>query len=111
MGKKKKGKLPKEVLGVKLPKELRKAGDRLIEQAQGPAGRQAIAGALTAVAGAAMTAALARGAKDASRATKERDSTGAHEGETTSQTAPNPGEIVANMVNAFVTGMASMKRS
>ena len=31
MGKKKKGKLPKEVLGVKVPKELRKAGETLID--------------------------------------------------------------------------------
>lgn len=61
MGKKaKRGKLPKEVLGVKLPKELRKAGDRVIEQAASPQGRQAIAGALT-MAAAAATAAMARG--------------------------------------------------
>ena len=62
------GRLPKEVLGVKLPKELRKAGDRLIEQVQGPAGRQAIAGALTAVAGVAVTAALSREAGRAAAA-------------------------------------------
>ncbi|WP_058756730.1 hypothetical protein [Sphingomonas endophytica] len=63
MGKKKKGKLPRHVLGVKVPKELRKAGERLIEQAQAPAGRQAIAGALTAVAGAAVSAALSHKAQ------------------------------------------------
>jgi hypothetical protein len=63
------GRLPKEVLGVKVPKELRKAGEKLIEQAQGPAGRQAIAGALTAVVGAVATAALSReAAKAAPRA-------------------------------------------
>ncbi|WP_245842068.1 MULTISPECIES: hypothetical protein [Sphingomonas] len=59
----KKGKLPKEILGVKLPKELRKAGDELIGQAgaavASAAGRQAIAGALT-VAAAAASAAIAR---------------------------------------------------
>lgn len=76
MGKKKAkaGKLPKEVLGVKLPKELRKAGDRLIEQVQGPAGRQAIAGALTAVAGAAVTAALSREAMRAAAAPRREAS-------------------------------------
>ncbi|WP_051272837.1 hypothetical protein [Sphingomonas phyllosphaerae] len=58
---KKKGKLPKEVLGVKVPKELRKAGEKLIEQVQGPAGKQALA----AVVGAVATAALSR---EASRA-------------------------------------------
>lgn len=64
MAKKDKGKagtkLPKEVLGFRLPKELRKAGNHLIEQAQSPAGRQAIAGVVTAMAGAAVTAAAAR---------------------------------------------------
>lgn len=65
MGKKaKKGRLPKEVLGVKLPKELRKAGERVIEQASSPQGRQAIAGALT-MAAAAATAAIARGREKA----------------------------------------------
>lgn len=60
MGKKaKKGRLPKEVLGVKLPKELRKAADRMIEQASSPQGWQAIAGALT-MAAAAATAAMAQ---------------------------------------------------
>lgn len=55
MAKKKKGKLPKEVLGVKVPKELRKAGERLIEQVQGPAGKQALAAVVGAVATAALT--------------------------------------------------------
>ncbi|WP_066485584.1 hypothetical protein [Sphingomonas sp. CCH9-F2] len=63
----KKGRLPKEILGVKLPKELRKAGDELIGQAgaamASAAGRQAIAGALT-VAAAAASAAIARKAAE-----------------------------------------------
>jgi hypothetical protein len=56
---KKKGVMPKQVLGMKIPKELRKAGDQLIEHAQSPAGREMIAGALT-MAAAAATAAVAR---------------------------------------------------
>ena len=57
---KKKGRLPKEVLGVKLPKELRKAGERVLEQANSPQGREMIAAGLTMAA----TAAVAALAKD-----------------------------------------------
>ena len=39
MGKKKKAKLPKEVLGVKLPKEVREVGGALLEKANSPQGR------------------------------------------------------------------------
>lgn len=92
MGKKKKaGKLPKEVLGIKVPKELRKAGERLIEQAQGPAGRQAIAGALTAVAGAAMTAALSRQAAKGAEAAPKPAPPGGTGGDASSGTGPSGG--------------------
>lgn len=57
---KKKGRLPKEVLGVKVPKELRKAGERVLEQANSPQGREMIAAGLTMAA----TAAVAALAKD-----------------------------------------------
>ena len=88
MGKKaKKGRLPKNVLGVKLPKELRKAGDRLIEQASSPQGRQAIAGALT-MAAAAATAAVARGREKAPDAAEPAQGT---------QRAPDP-QAVAEVV-------------
>lgn len=65
--KKAKAKLPKEILGVKLPKDVRKVGNQLIEQARSDAGRQAIAGALTAVAGAAATAVAAKAFETAQR--------------------------------------------
>ncbi|MEH3101401.1 hypothetical protein [Sphingomonas adhaesiva] len=88
MGKKaKKGRLPKEVLGVKLPRELRKAGDRVIEQASSPQGRQAIAGALT-IAAAAATAAIARGRE------QDADRSDAAQGTTR---APDP-QAVADVV-------------
>lgn len=75
MGKKaKKGKLPKEVFGVKLPKELRRAGDQLIEQATSGAGQKALAGALT-MAAAAATAALARGREPAGESPRSADAT------------------------------------
>lgn len=91
MGKKaKKGRLPKEVLGVKLPKELRRAGDRMIEQASSPQGRQAIAGALT-MAAAAATAAIARGREKGS---DQPDAAQAAQGTTR---APDP-QAVADVV-------------
>jgi hypothetical protein len=61
MGKKhKKAKLPKEVLGVKLPKEVREVGGALLEKANSPQGREMLAAGLT-MAAAAATAALAKG--------------------------------------------------
>ena len=61
MGKKtKKAKLPKEVLGIRLPKELREAGGALLEKANSPQGREMLAAGLT-MAAAAATAAVAKG--------------------------------------------------
>jgi hypothetical protein len=61
MGKKAKtAKLPKEVLGVKLPKEVREIGGALLEKAQSPQGREMLAAGLT-MAAAAATAAVAKG--------------------------------------------------
>ena len=61
MGKKtKKAKLPKEVLGIRLPKELREAGGALLERANSPQGREMLAAGLT-MAAAAATAAVAKG--------------------------------------------------
>lgn len=64
MGKKKDGKpekvIPKRVAGMKLPKELRRTGDRLIAQATTPAGRAALARGLSTAAAMAGTAARAQ---------------------------------------------------
>jgi hypothetical protein len=61
MGKKtKKAKLPKEVLGIRLPKEVREAGGALLEKANSPQGRELLAAGLT-MAAAAATAAVAKG--------------------------------------------------
>ncbi len=103
MAKKKKakaGKLPKEVLGVKVPKELRKAGERLIEQAQGPVGRQAIAGAVVAVAGAVASAALSREAAKAA-ATGESPAAAPAGGPATPPPG-DPGEALARAAEALV---------
>ncbi|MGK6324853.1 hypothetical protein ACMGDM_17455 [Sphingomonas sp. DT-51] len=60
-------KLPKELFGMKLPKELRRQGEAWIERAQSPAGKQAIASALTAVAGMAASAVAAKAAEKATK--------------------------------------------
>jgi len=57
-----KTKIPKTIAGVKVPKELRKAGNKLIDKAHSPEGRQAIATGLT-MAAAAMAAATERRAR------------------------------------------------
>jgi hypothetical protein len=54
---KKKAKLPKRIGGVKLTKELRKAGGKLLETANSPLGRELIAAGLSMAAAAATTAA------------------------------------------------------
>lgn len=45
----KKGKLPKEIAGIKIPKELRKTGEALIATANSPAGRSLLISGATAV--------------------------------------------------------------
>ena len=59
MAKTKKTKIPKRIAGVKLPKELRKTGEAILEKANSPAGREMLAAGLT-MAAAAATAAVAR---------------------------------------------------
>ena len=49
-------KIPKRIAGVKLPKELRKVGNALIEQAQSPEGRAMIGKGIGAVAALALAA-------------------------------------------------------
>ena len=73
MGKKtkktKKAKLPKDVMGMTLPKEVREIGGALLEKAQSPQGREMLAAGLT-MAAAAATAAVAK-----SRAKRETAAT------------------------------------
>lgn len=48
----KKGKLPKEIAGIKIPKEVRKTGEALIATANSPAGRELLkSGAAAMIAG------------------------------------------------------------
>ena len=81
MAKKKDGpKLPKRIGGVKLTKELRKAGGKLLDKANSPLGRELIAAGLTMAAAAASTAAK-----------RERDKHAAPKGvAAASPTSPGP---------------------
>ena len=72
--------LPKELFGVKLPKELRRQGEAWIERAQSPAGQQAIASALTAVAGMAASAVAAKAAEKAARSATPASGAGEAQG-------------------------------
>lgn len=55
--------IPKEIGGIKVPKEARRAGEALIDKASSPAGRQMLASGL-AMAATAAAAAAARQARD-----------------------------------------------
>ncbi|MFT3977499.1 MAG: hypothetical protein QM688_10355 [Sphingomonas bacterium] len=52
----KKKRIPKKIGDVKIPKELRQAGEALLDKANSPAGREIIATGLTIAAAAAATA-------------------------------------------------------
>lgn len=55
---KKAKRIPKKIAGLKIPKELRQAGEVLLDQANSAAGREIIASGLTMAAAAAATAAM-----------------------------------------------------
>lgn len=65
-------KIPKEIAGFKVPKELRKKGEALIERANSPEGRQAIASGLAMVGG-LVAANAARKAEAQAAATAKPD--------------------------------------
>ena len=76
MAKTKKAKIPKRIAGVKLPKELRRTGEAILEKANSPQGREMLAAGLT-MAVAAATAAVARNrAKAAAAAPATEAATG-----------------------------------
>ena len=70
MAKTKKTKIPKRIAGVKLPKELRKTGEAILERANSPQGREMLAAGLT-MAAAAATAAVARSREKAAEVPKD----------------------------------------
>lgn len=66
-GKKSGFKIPKEIGGIKVPKEARRAGEALIEKASSPAGRQALASGLAMAASMAAAAAARQSRPTAAR--------------------------------------------
>ncbi|WP_294358091.1 hypothetical protein [uncultured Sphingomonas sp.] len=73
---KKKKRIPKTIGGVKLPRELRRAGEKIIDQAvtaaNSPQGKAMIATGLSMAAAAAMKAAEAKAAKPAAEKPAEK---------------------------------------
>ena len=88
-GAKPKVKIPKEIAGLKIPKELRKKGEALIEKANSPEGRQAIASGLAMVGG-LVAASAAR--KQAEAAAKPEPKPAEAEPEAAKADAPKPGK-------------------
>ena len=73
MAKTKKAKIPKRIGGVKLPKELRKTGEAILDKANSPQGREMLAAGLT-MAAAAATAAVARSRATSTAAASDKSS-------------------------------------
>lgn len=99
MGKKTQGKadggkrIPKRIAGVKLPKEVRRRGEALIDAAQSPAGRDAIAKGLT------MAATFATMAAQRSRAAAAPHEAQSGEGAPAAPTPPIDPLKMAETVN------------
>lgn len=93
--------IPKEIGGIKVPKEARRAGEALIEKASSPAGRQMLASGL-AMAATAAAAVAARQARDHGMTAKpapEPDSAAA-------ATDPNRvADALSNAANAFMSSL------
>lgn len=95
-GKKRGFRIPKEIGGVKVPKEARRAGDALIEKASSPEGRQALASGL------AMAATFAAAA--AARQSRQTGATGSacHPGANTrKERGSTPGIDPTRVADAF----------
>lgn len=109
-------KLPKRVGGVKLSKEIRKAGGKLLEKANSPLGRELIATGL------GMAAAAAAGAAERQRGKREPAKTPADAGPALSQGiakgpsrgAPNDpheiGVVLGTIAKAALAGLFAPKK-
>lgn len=91
-------KIPKRIAGVKLPKELRRVGNAVLEKANSPEGREMLAAGLT-MAAAAATAAVAKSRAAAAPPTPE------HPAEAKAQTA---GAAPAHDPMAFANALGGM---
>ena len=99
MAKTKKTKIPKRIAGVKLPKELRRTGEAILEKANSPQGREMLAAGLT-MAAAAATAAVARSREQAAATTSAGDPAPGDAGKPSTPDTPDP--------MAFVTVMGGL---
>ena len=106
--KNKAGKLPKRIAGVKLPKDLRRTGEKLIAEVDTPANRALLASGLTAVAAAVAQSASAARSGTSHGASGEPAATQPGEGGTR---ASDPvGKVVGLAATALLTGWLA-KRS
>ena len=105
MAKTKKTKIPKRIAGVKLPKDLRRKGEAILEKANSPAGREMLAAGLT-MAAAAATAAVAR-SRETAKAPSPADVTGpAQPGQ-----HPPAGDPIGAMAEMLLTRMFGPKKT
>ncbi|SEK70304.1 hypothetical protein SAMN05216382_0952 [Sphingomonas palmae] len=102
---KKKKRIPKTIGGVKLPKELRRAGEQIIDQAvtvaNSPQGKAMIATGLSMAAAAAMKAAEAKAAKPAAEKPPEKPSP-ANDARTEESRQPGVGGIDGDAIGQAV---------
>ena len=106
--------IPKEIGGIKVPKEARRAGEALIEKVNTPAGRQALASglAMAATVAAAAAAKQARGpvaTPGTDQAKAGSDKPGSDKAGQAGTTGPVDPQQVVDMLgqaaNAFMTKM------
>ncbi|ONF95962.1 hypothetical protein [Sphingomonas jeddahensis] len=93
--------IPKEIGGVKVPKEARRAGEALIEKASSPAGRQMLASGL-AMAATAAAAVAARQARDHGPAS---NANAAGESGTASVDPSRVADALGDAASAFMTSL------
>lgn len=89
-------KIPKRIAGVKVPKDLRRAGNALIEKAQTPQGREMLTAGL-AIAATAATAAMAKRTQPATPPPAPETPNAPPQG---TQTAPDPQAIAEALTGA-----------
>lgn len=106
-GKKSGFRIPKEIGGIKVPKEARRAGEALIEKASSPAGRQALASGL-AMAASVAAAAAARQTRPSPARAAEADETRRDPGAAGTE-ATRVADALGDAANAFMNRIFGQK--
>lgn len=105
-GKKSGFRIPKEIGGMKVPKEARRAGEALIEKANSPAGRQALASGLAMAA----TMAAAAASRQTRRPAAPSESGAANDGPGTAGTdAGRVADALSEAAQTFMNRIFSHK--